>query len=103
MGSFASHGRSWSYLIPHELRGRAHINLLEFLTKVISIWVDIIEGVTTPLDCILCMGDNTSAMGWLRRSNFREKGEDDLEWAVKEQVARKLANLILDSETVLYH
>jgi hypothetical protein len=103
MGAFASHGRAWNYLIPEELRGRAHINLLEFLTQVVSIWVDIIEGVTCPLDCILCIGDSTSALGWLRRSNFREKDEDDIEWIVKQQVARKLASLILGSETVLYH
>ena len=30
---------------------------------------------------------STSAMGWLRRSNFRQKDEDDNEWIVKQQVA----------------
>ena len=37
MGGFASHGRAWRFELPSELRGRAHINLLEFLTQVISI------------------------------------------------------------------
>ena len=102
LGSFASHGRAWSYTIPMKLRGRAHINLLEFLTQVISIWIDVIENKTKPEDCILCMGDNTSAMGWLRRSNFREKDEDDNEWEVKQEVARKMASLVLKSDAVLY-
>ena len=102
LGSFASHGRAWRFIIPNELRGRAHINLLEFLTQVISIWIDIIENKSSKEDCILCMGDSTSAIGWLRRSNFRAKDENDIEWEVKQNVARKLANLVLDSETVLY-
>ena len=108
MGAFASHGRAWRYLIPNELRGRAHINLLEFLTQVISIWVDILEGASNPLDCILCMGDSTTAMGWMRRSNFKESDnangdpESSEEWLVKQQIARKLAQLTLDSNTVLY-
>ena len=108
MGAFASHGRAWRYLIPNDLRGRAHINLLEFLTQVISVWIDILEGSASPMDCILCMGDSTTAMGWMRRSNFRESDDDGKdeesqgEWLVKQQVARKLASLTLDSNTMLY-
>ena len=102
LGAFASHGRAWRYLIPEHLRGRAHINLLEFLTQLISVWIDILENKTSKEDCILCMGDSTAAMGWLRRSNLRETDEDDKDWEVKQQVARKLANLVLDSGTVLY-
>ena len=48
------------------------------------------------------MGDNTSAIGWVRRSNFREKDKEDIEWMAKQKVDRKLANLILDSGTCLY-
>ena len=61
-----------------------------------------IEGRTAPLDCILAMGDNTASMGWLRRSNFREGEESDNEWLAKQKVARKVAELILDSEATLY-
>ena len=102
LGSFASHGRAWRFVIPEKLRGRAHINLLEFLTQVVSVWIDIVENKSTDEDCILCMGDSTSAIGWLRRSNFRAKDENDVEWEVKQSVARKLANLVLDTNTVLY-
>ena len=103
MGAFTSHGRAWYYLIPNELWGRAHINLLEFLTQVISIWVDILEGTSNPLNCILCMGDSMTAMGWMRRSNFKESDnangdpESSEEWLVKQQIARKIAQLTLDS------
>ena len=43
LGGYASHGRAWTYVIPQHLQGRAHINLLEFLVVVISIWIDILE------------------------------------------------------------
>ena len=102
LGGFASHGRAWSYTLPKKLRGRAHINLLEFMAQLVSIWLDAIEGRLEPLDCLLAMGDNTASMGWLRRSNFRENDEDDVEWLVKQKVARKLAEVILDSQTCLY-
>ena len=95
-------GKAWRYLIPPKLRGRAHINLLEFLVQVISIWVDIEEKSIQPQDCLLAMGDNTTAAGWCRRTNFRESSEGEVDWIVKQQVARKLANLILESESVLY-
>ena len=37
LGGFATHGRAWNWTIPINLRGRAHINLLEFIAQLISI------------------------------------------------------------------
>ena len=85
-----------------ELRGRAHINLLEFLAQLISIWIDFIEGKLNKHDCLLGMGDNTASMGWLRRSNFRENNEHDTEWLAKQKVAIKVATLGLYSRRILY-
>ena len=102
MGGFDTGGRGWRYLIPAHLRGRAHINLLEFITQVVGIWLALEEKRLKPLGCILAMGDSTTAQGWLRRSNFRAKGEDTTDWKAKQKVARKLGHLILDSNTLLY-
>ena len=102
MGGFNSKGRAWRFTIPKELHGRAHINFLEFLTQVIGIWLAIEEGRVGALDCILAMGDSTTALGWIRRSNFRENDKDDNDWRVKQQVAEKLAELVLESNTLLY-
>ena len=102
IGGFATHGRAWTWIIPPHLRGRAHINLLEFMAQLVSIWIDVIEKKIQPLDCLLGMGDNTASMGWLRRANFRELNESDKEWYAKQQTARKLATLVLNSNTVLY-
>ena len=48
------------------------------------------------------MGDNTSAMGWLRRSNFRQKDESDTSWLVKQQLGRYLATISLNTDITLY-
>ena len=102
LGGWSSHGRAWSYVIPIHLRKRAHINLLEFLASLVGFWIDIIEGRMETQDCILAVGDSTTAMGWLRRTNFREKDKNDRDWIAKQKVGRKVANLILDNEVVLY-
>ena len=102
IGGFATHGRAWVWVIPPKLRGRAHINLLEFIAQVVSIWIDVLEEKVKPLDCLLGMGDNTASMGWMRRANFREKNENDHDWYAKQVVARKLARLVLESNAVLY-
>ena len=95
-------GRAFRFIIPDHLRGRAHINSLEFITQVVQIWTDVLEGRIQEGTCILAMGDSTAAMGWLRRSNFREHDETDREWHVKQQVARKLAWLLLDIKACLH-
>ena len=102
LGGFATHGRAWAYTIPEKLQGRAHINLLEFLAQLVSIWIDVIEKRIEPLDCLLGMGDNTASMGWLRRSNFRENDEHDTEWLAKQKIARKLGELVLQSDATVY-
>ena len=102
LGRFVTHERAWLYKIPENLRGRAHINFLEFLAQLISIWIDVLEKKIEPLDYLLGMGDNTASMGCLRRSNFRENEEHDLEWLAKQKVAQKVAALVLDSGTTLY-
>ena len=103
LGGYASHGRAWRWIIPKSLQGRAHINILEYLAQVVSIWLDVIESTASNEDCILCMGDNTSAMGWLRRSNFRQKDESDKSWLIKQQIGRHLAHIVLNANIVLYH
>ena len=109
LGAFhAESGVGYRYVIPPDLRGRAHINLLEFLTQVIQIWLDAIERRIVKGSCVLGMGDNTSSMGWLRRSNFKEtiEGTGELEsneeWAIKQEIARKAAEIILEKEACLY-
>ena len=41
LGGYSKDGKAWSWVIPKHLLGRAHINFLEFIAQVISIWLDI--------------------------------------------------------------
>jgi hypothetical protein len=45
-------------------------NVLEFLDMMVTIWLVLVECAAThsEQDCILALGDNTSAIGWLFKS-----------------------------------
>ena len=72
-------------------------NFLEFLAMVITIWLVLLEceeaGRTQ--ECILGLGDNTSAIGWL----YKTKGvkPDSLYYEAVSLVARKLVSLVTES------
>ena len=48
------------------------------------------------------MGDNTTAAGWLKSSNFKPQDEDDHTTTVKLKLARDLAETVLESKSMLY-
>jgi hypothetical protein len=50
------------------------INFLEFLACVVGIMLSIEEDDPAASFCYLSATDNTSAMGWLRKSNFVSDG-----------------------------
>jgi hypothetical protein len=63
-------GRAWRLRIPKEstLYGSPLINnLLEFIGMAVNIWLECLESGEN--DCILALGDNTSAVGWLHNSS----------------------------------
>ena len=72
------------------------------MAQRIALWIDIIEKRMQKKDCILAIGDNTSTMGWLRRSNFRCKDDSDTTWEVKQKLGRHLATLTLQADITLY-
>ena len=73
-----------------------HINILEFIASLIGIWLEIKESKIQCLS-ILAKTDNSSAVGWLVKSNF-----DPDTHSRHDQVARKLVEILMESETVLY-
>jgi hypothetical protein len=98
MGGFnVQTGRAWRWPIPGEWKNMS-INLLEFLTTIIALELDIIENKPNKSDCYLIVTDNMSAMGWLYKTNFCESKEK----APQLKVARYLANLLLDFDICLF-
>ena len=81
--------------------GRFTLNYLEFLAAVIGPWIDHIEGNLPTLSCALSGTDSTTAEGWLRKSNFVSHGEKDADVAVKLATARKLADMLIETNAML--
>jgi hypothetical protein len=96
VGGYSLTGRAWRIRIPHEspIFGHQGINnLLEFVGMAINIWLSCLEGGPSE-SCILAIGDNTSALGWLHSTSRL-----DTNWAahaVHLQVARKIATLLME-------
>jgi hypothetical protein len=56
---------------------------LEFIAAVITVWVPILDGSITPTSCILALGDNSSAVGWLHKANVNESHTEPFEIATR--------------------
>jgi hypothetical protein len=104
LGGFSLNGRAWRLQIPPSCAfyGDSTINnLLEFLAMMVTIWIILLECDELGLseECILVLGDNTSAIGWLFRSGRIPKSS--FYYEAVQLVARKLAELITDSSHIL--
>jgi hypothetical protein len=91
-------GIAWRFELPLECRLRSSLNSLEFLACLVSIWIDSFHQTIEAESCILSQTDSTSALGWLRKSNFADKSDEHVQLST----ARKLADIILDNESCLY-
>jgi hypothetical protein len=103
IGGFRLHnGRAWRIRIPSTsmLYGSNRINnLLEFLGMAVNIWLECLNQAGDSHSCILALGDNTSAVGWLHNSSRL-----DTKLAAHSAhliVARKVAQLVLDADCCL--
>lgn len=95
IGGYLLSGRAWRVKIPIEspIHGKNGVNnLLEFIGMVVNIWLTCLEPGSDQ-SCILAIGDNTSAIGWLHHT-----AKINPEGATREAhliVARKLAKVLL--------
>ena len=98
IGGYSLSGRAWRVQIPPTSLVRGHRgvnNLLEFVGMVVNVWLECLDK-TTNQACILAVGDNTSAIGWL----FRTASLDHVGHAHEAHlfVARTLAQLLLEHD-----
>ena len=54
--------QAYRFELPDHLKGRASNNILEYLAKIVCIWIGIIENEVIPLDYVFSCTDNTSAI-----------------------------------------
>jgi hypothetical protein len=100
IGGFLLSGRAWRVQIPESspIYGvDIENNVLEFLGMVVTVWLAIVEcdNISSTQDCILVIGDNTSAIGWLYKSSKLRPGS--LYYKPVQMIARQLARLIISS------
>ena len=88
LGQGYSHtGWAWRYyLLPH-LQFRASNNLLEYITSIITPWIDILAGRLQPSDCLLSMTDSSTSEGWSCKTNFKEDRKEPIQATVRLELA----------------
>jgi hypothetical protein len=97
MGAFnVKTGEAWRWPIPASWKTMS-INTLEFITTIIALEVDLHNNPAQRSDCYLVLTDNTSAMGWLRKTNFNDSSET----ALQLQIARHFARLLIANDICL--
>ena len=102
LGGYSSDGYAWRWYIPEWLRYRASNNLLEHIGGIITPWVDILAGRLSPGDCCLSMGDSTTSEGWLRKSNFKEDGDEPIQATCRLEVCRDDAKRKMENKIMGY-
>ena len=98
LGGYNHQGIAWRWQIPTNLRYRASINMLEHVAATIGPWIDILHKRIPPLSCVLSLTDNTTAAGWLRKSNFSDVGDDQCHMAAKLQTSRSHAARMIKAQ-----
>jgi hypothetical protein len=56
-------GKAWRFKLPIDCRLRTSLNSLEFLSCMITIWIDILSDDIDEESCILSQTDSTTAAG----------------------------------------
>ena len=98
-------GKGWRVRIPRGsiIRGHSGINnLLEFLGMIVNVWLECKSCTQTPGEehaCILGIGDNTSAIGWLHKT--ASLGRNQPGHLAHLAAARHLANTVLNADCCL--
>ena len=72
-------------------------NILEFLALAINIWLACLESKAQ--DCILALGDNTSALGWVYRSGRLTR--TSTYFFAAQKIAKKIAEVTMEHEVCL--
>ena len=102
LGGYSSDGFAWRFYIPLWLKFRASNNLLEHLATVITPCIDIIAKRLGRGDCSLPMTDSSTSEGCLRKSNFKEDGENSIQATIRLEVSRSEAKRIMENKIKNY-
>jgi hypothetical protein len=89
LGGYSHQGFAWRLELPENCCFRVSNNLLEFITSIITPWIDLISKRLRPEDCALLMTDSTTSAGWLKKTFFLEKETNPIKETIHLEIARK--------------
>ena len=89
-----TNGKAYRWELPDHLKFRVHINILEFAASILALLLD---DEIAPMDCVLAKTDNTSAEGWLGKSNFASEDRP-----IHTSLAHLLGHDLMDRGYCLY-
>jgi hypothetical protein len=100
IGSYSLSSCTWQICTPEScaLYGLSIFNKNLFLGMVVNVWL-MCQDASSPKECLLALGDNTSAIGW-----FYQLGQVDMDSTYYEALqitACKLAGIIINSQHCL--
>jgi hypothetical protein len=93
-------GRAWRFEIPEHLQHRKSQNFLEYLACMTQLMCLLYDCDWRPGDSFLCIGDNTSALGWIQKSRFCP--EKDPDQTTHLALARHVTLLIAELDVVQF-
>jgi hypothetical protein len=91
-------GRAWRWAVPIGLQHKKSENFLEYLACMTQLVCMLRDTDWKSGDCFLSVGDNTSALGWIHKSNF--KLDKIPEQATHLALARHITLLLADLDGV---
>ena len=91
-------GRAWQWEIPDEFLGLSPRIFWNFSLVSSAFGFRCWRTTFPPAACLFSLTDNTSAEGWLQKSNFPPEGEQQLHF----ELARELAELLMADNFCLY-
>jgi hypothetical protein len=101
MGGYNTSGRAWRLLIDTNspIFGESRVNnMLEYIAMTVNVIVACRDSQDITHPCVLALGDNTSAIGWLFRSSRLHQPHHHLHLSV----ARHLATEVIQNDCCLY-
>jgi hypothetical protein len=96
-----SSGRAWRFAIPPDLTNKRSQNFLEYLACMTQVICMLAEVDWKSGDCFLSIGDNISALQWIRKSKFCP--EKDPEQATHLALARYMVTRLMADLDLVVH
>jgi hypothetical protein len=91
-------GDAWRFELPVDCRLHTSLNSLEFLACMITIWINMLSNKISEESCLLSQTDSTSASGWLHKTNFADREDENVQLTT----ASQLANISIRTRSCLY-